>query len=126
MYLGAFIEGVATLMCRLASRAIGDFGPRFATIYDSFVGTSLVVAGGELVNVFYVFICWLLICISYISSFQFFGRLLKSGSGNSIEMGLSWPYQFRAYHRLLVGCLCRCPSLCATVQDPNRAHMVVR
>ena len=44
-YLGAFIEGIATLLCRLASRALGELGPRQAPIIDSFVGTSLVVAG---------------------------------------------------------------------------------
>lgn len=44
-YLGAVIEGVATLLCRLASRALGELGPRHAPIIDSFIGTSLVVAG---------------------------------------------------------------------------------
>lgn len=45
MYYGAFIEAVATCLCRLASRAISDSGMRFATAVDSFVATSLVVAG---------------------------------------------------------------------------------
>lgn len=44
-YLGAAIECVATLLCRLASRALGELGPRHASIIDSFIGTSLVVAG---------------------------------------------------------------------------------
>lgn len=44
-YLGAFIEGVATLLCRLASRALGELGPKHASILDSFIGTSLVIAG---------------------------------------------------------------------------------
>lgn len=44
-YLGTVIEGVATLLCRLASRALGELGPRHASIIDSFIGTSLVVAG---------------------------------------------------------------------------------
>lgn len=44
-YLGAFIEMIATLLCRLASRALSELGPRHASIIDSFVGTSLVVAG---------------------------------------------------------------------------------
>lgn len=44
MYYGAFIEAVATCLCRLASRAISDSGMRFATAVDSFVATSLVVA----------------------------------------------------------------------------------
>ncbi|XP_054267794.1 aquaporin-11-like [Macrosteles quadrilineatus] len=41
---GAIIEGIATCLCRLASRAIGEVGPKYAAAYDSFVGTSLVVA----------------------------------------------------------------------------------
>lgn len=48
-YLGAIIEGVATLLCRLASRALTELGPRHATIIDSFIGTSLVVAGKFLI-----------------------------------------------------------------------------
>lgn len=41
---GVIIEGIATCMCRLASRSLSDFNPRFATAIDSFIGTSLVVA----------------------------------------------------------------------------------
>ncbi|KAL0870940.1 hypothetical protein ABMA27_004766 [Loxostege sticticalis] len=41
---GAVVEGVATCMCRLASKTLGDLNPRFATAIDSFIGTSLVVA----------------------------------------------------------------------------------
>ncbi|KAJ8714872.1 hypothetical protein PYW08_004853 [Mythimna loreyi] len=41
---GAVIEGIATCLCRLASRSLGDYNPRFATAIDSFIGTSLVVA----------------------------------------------------------------------------------
>lgn len=44
-YLGAFIECLATLLCRLASRTLSELGPKHASIIDSFVGTSLVVAG---------------------------------------------------------------------------------
>ncbi|XP_055304880.1 aquaporin-11 isoform X1 [Sitodiplosis mosellana] len=43
-YLGAFIEGFATLLCRLASRTIADLGMRHAAFIDSFIGTGLVVA----------------------------------------------------------------------------------
>ncbi|KAH8253725.1 hypothetical protein KR032_006631 [Drosophila birchii] len=43
-YLGAVIEGVATLLCRLASKAISAKEPRFGSYIDSFIGTSLVVA----------------------------------------------------------------------------------
>ena len=42
---GAVVEGIATCLCRLASKSLGDFNPRFATAIDSFIGTSLVVAG---------------------------------------------------------------------------------
>lgn len=44
-YLGAVIEGVATLLCRLASKTISEKEPRFGSYIDSFIGTSLVVAG---------------------------------------------------------------------------------
>uniref|UniRef100_U5EGT0 Aquaporin n=1 Tax=Corethrella appendiculata TaxID=1370023 RepID=U5EGT0_9DIPT len=44
LYLGAFIEGLATLMCRLASKTIAEKDAKFASIMDSFIGTSLVVA----------------------------------------------------------------------------------
>ncbi|XP_045500299.1 aquaporin-12 isoform X2 [Colias croceus] len=52
---GALVEGVATCMCRLASRALGDINPRFATAIDAFVGTSLVVAGALLRGTIYIF-----------------------------------------------------------------------
>lgn len=45
VYLGAFIEGFATLLCRLASRALAELGPRHTSVLDSFIGTSLVIAG---------------------------------------------------------------------------------
>ncbi|CAH2092648.1 unnamed protein product [Euphydryas editha] len=41
---GAIVEGIATCMCRLASRSLSDINPKFATAIDSFIGTSLVVA----------------------------------------------------------------------------------
>ncbi|XP_026287882.1 aquaporin-11 [Frankliniella occidentalis] len=40
---GAIIEGVATMLCRLASRTIADLQPKFSSIIESFIGTSLVV-----------------------------------------------------------------------------------
>ncbi|XP_055372584.1 aquaporin-11 [Condylostylus longicornis] len=43
-YLGAVIEGVATLLCRLASKSLAETGPTFSSYIDSFIGTSLVVA----------------------------------------------------------------------------------
>ncbi|XP_063365742.1 aquaporin-11 isoform X2 [Cydia amplana] len=44
---GAAVEGIATCLCRLASKSLGDLNPRFATAIDSFIGTSLVVAAFE-------------------------------------------------------------------------------
>lgn len=41
---GAFIEGIATLLCRLASKTLSEKGPKYVQIIDSFIGTSLVVA----------------------------------------------------------------------------------
>lgn len=42
-YVGAVIEGIATLLCRLASKSIAEINPRFGTMIDSFIGTTLVV-----------------------------------------------------------------------------------
>ncbi|KAL5288351.1 AQP12B family protein [Megaselia abdita] len=44
-YIGAAIEGIATMLCRLASKSLSEIGPRFGNVIDSFIGTSLVVAG---------------------------------------------------------------------------------
>ncbi|KAM7344220.1 aquaporin isoform 2-T4 [Cochliomyia hominivorax] len=43
-YVGAVIEGFATLLCRLASKTLSEKDPKFCSIIDSFIGTSLVVA----------------------------------------------------------------------------------
>uniref|UniRef100_A0A182J8E1 Aquaporin n=1 Tax=Anopheles atroparvus TaxID=41427 RepID=A0A182J8E1_ANOAO len=48
LYLGAFIEGFATLCCRLASKVISEKDARFGAFIDSFIGTSLVVAAFNL------------------------------------------------------------------------------
>ena len=44
MLAGAVIEGVATLLCRLTSKYLGDLEPKYASAIDSFVATALVVA----------------------------------------------------------------------------------
>lgn len=49
-YAGAVIEGIATLACRVVSRTLAEIGPRHASVIDSFVGTSLVVAGEFLIR----------------------------------------------------------------------------
>ncbi|XP_043281314.1 aquaporin-11 [Venturia canescens] len=42
--VGAFIECIATCICRVVSRGLSELNPRFSSILDSFVGTTLVVA----------------------------------------------------------------------------------
>jgi hypothetical protein len=42
---GATVEAVATFLCRLASKFLSESEPEYATAIDSFIGTSLVVAG---------------------------------------------------------------------------------
>lgn len=44
MLMGAMIEGIATCLCRVFSKALGDLQPSFSTAIDAFIGTSLVVA----------------------------------------------------------------------------------
>jgi aquaporin rerated protein, invertebrate len=69
---GAFIEGLATLLCRLASKTLNEKGPnKYANILDSFIGTSLVVAG-----ITFNLLFMTLILFQYFNfSFQLFGRL---------------------------------------------------
>jgi len=50
---GAVIEGVATLLCRLTSKYLGDLAPKYASAIDSFVGTSLVIAAFDLSGGYY-------------------------------------------------------------------------
>lgn len=40
---GAFIECVATCICRVVSRVLSELNPRFSTAIDAFAGTTLVV-----------------------------------------------------------------------------------
>jgi len=42
---GCIVEGVATLLCRLTSKFLSDKEPQYSAAIDSFVATSLVVAG---------------------------------------------------------------------------------
>ena len=42
---GFLIEGVATLLCRISSKLLSDKDPAYANYIDSFIATSLVVAG---------------------------------------------------------------------------------
>ena len=54
---GCIVEGVATLLCRLTSKFLSDKEPQYSAAIDSFVATSLVVAGiWELNNRFTILI----------------------------------------------------------------------
>ena len=44
---GAIVEGVATMLCRLTSKFLSDKEPQYASAIDSFIATSLVVAGNR-------------------------------------------------------------------------------
>jgi len=43
-FQGALVEGIATMLCRLASKMIGAIEPKFGGSIDAFIGTSMVVA----------------------------------------------------------------------------------
>ena len=45
MIYGFLIEGIATLLCRLSSKLLSEHEPAYANYIDSFIATSLVVAG---------------------------------------------------------------------------------
>lgn len=69
---GAFIECVATCIYRVVSRGLSEINSRINVIVDSFIGTTLVIAGliNYLYNVtqnyiylFYSFSCCLNFCI---------------------------------------------------------------
>ena len=44
---------MATLLCRLTSKYLGDLAPKYASAIDSFVATSLVVAAFDLSGGYY-------------------------------------------------------------------------
>ena len=70
--IGAVIEGVATLLCRLASKALSENNPKHASTIDSFIGTSLVVAGNIKSHPLTSTI-GLIIIIYFLKAFQFSG-----------------------------------------------------
>ena len=39
------MEGVATMLCRLTTKVLTDKEPQYSSAIDSFIATSLVVAG---------------------------------------------------------------------------------
>ena len=48
---GAFIECVATCIYRVVSRGLSEINSKISVILDSFVGTTLVIAG--LINLYH-------------------------------------------------------------------------
>ena len=45
LLFGAIVEAGGTMLCRLTSKFLSDKEPQYAGAIDSFVATSLVVAG---------------------------------------------------------------------------------
>lgn len=102
-YMGAIIEGVATLLCRLASKTIAELNPKYATIIDSFIGTSLVVAafnysGGYFNPILATALKW------GCSGHTNFEHIIVYWFGACVGSVLSVPiYKINAVHNLLVG-----------------------
>lgn len=92
---GAVVECIATLLCRLASRALSEKDPKFATVLDSFIGTSLVVAGKEskrLVCFRLHHVAWLtivLILFFYFEAFNYSGGYFNPVLSTSLKWGCS-------------------------------------
>lgn len=86
--VGAIIEGIATCLCRLASKTLAEKGPKYANILDSFIGTSLVVAGklkSHPINWAIV----LLFSIFYFEAFNFSGGYFNPVLATSLKWGCS-------------------------------------
>lgn len=92
---GAVIEGIATLLCRLASKTLSEKSPKYTTIIDSFVGTSLVVAGKELKRLILLrhhHITWLMIVLTsffYFEAFNYSGGYFNPVLSTSLKWGCS-------------------------------------
>lgn len=89
------VEGIATLLCRLASKTLSEKNPKYTTILDSFVGTSLVVAGKELKRVISLrhhHITWVvivLISFFYFEAFNYSGGYFNPVLSTSLKWGCS-------------------------------------
>lgn len=92
---GALVEGVATLLCRLASKTLSEKNPKFTTVLDSFVGTSLVVAGKEFKRLIWFrhhHIAWLTIVLMsffYFEAFNYSGGYFNPVLSTSLKWGCS-------------------------------------
>lgn len=87
---GALVECVATCMCRVVSRVLGDLNPRFSTVIDAFVGTSLVVAGRRTFLYFFSRreeMSALLIFDINISAFNYTGGYFNPALATSLKYG---------------------------------------
>lgn len=92
---GALVEGVATLLCRLASKTLSEKNPKFTSALDSFVGTSLVVAGKEFKRLIWFrhhHIAWLtivLMSLFYFEAFNYSGGYFNPVLSTSLKWGCS-------------------------------------
>ena len=92
---GAIVEGIATLLCRLASKTLTEKNPKYTTVLDSFIGTSLVVAGKEfkrLILLRHHHVTWLiivLISLFYFEAFNYSGGYFNPVLSTSLKWGCS-------------------------------------
>jgi len=92
---GAFIEGIATLLCRLASKTLAEKEPKYTSILDSFIGTSLVVAGNMKFHSLKIFrhpVTWMLlvlISLFYFEAFNYSGGYFNPVLSTSLKWGCS-------------------------------------
>jgi aquaporin rerated protein, invertebrate len=94
---GAVVEGIATLLCRLASKALSEKSPKFTTLLDSFIGTSLVVAGKDhvshgLMHFSHRLVTWtliVLISVFYFEAFNYSGGYFNPVLSTSLKWGCS-------------------------------------
>lgn len=93
---GAVVEGIATLLCRLASKALSEKSPKFATLLDGFIGTSLVVAGmdarrclSHLGRRLVRFTLFVLISVFYFEAFNYSGGYFNPVLSTSLKWGCS-------------------------------------
>lgn len=90
---GALIEGIATLLCRLASKTLSEKNPKFTTVLDSFIGTSLVVAGKELKRLIgfrhrrVTWVMLILISVFYFEAFNYSGGYFNPVLSTSLKWG---------------------------------------
>ena len=57
------MEGVATMLCRLTTKVLTDKEPQYSSAIDSFIATSLVVAGKFEMTHLFLFYFLSIICV---------------------------------------------------------------